>query len=63
MHSGQNKEKRWGKGYVNVLAAQKTEEQNSLRQQTQQLRNVKAKEKIEARVGTSEAGVKPQHLS
>lgn len=33
------------------------------RNQTRQLRNDKSKEKIEARVGTSEAGVRPQHLS
>lgn len=50
-------------GFDNVPAAQKTEEPNSLRRQTRQLRNDKAKEKIEARVGRSEAGVRPQHLS
>lgn len=53
----------WGGGYDNVPAAQKTEEPNSLGQQTRQLRNDKAKEKIEGRVGTAEAGVTPQHWS
>lgn len=55
MHSGQNKERRWGRGLRNRGQRNKT--------QTQQLKNDKAKEKILARLGTSEAGVRPQHLS